>query len=209
MAFTFFFRDNTILEAAADLFVKETMGRSRVRIWDAGCAMGPEPYTLLIMLAERMGKFAFENMRLEATDHDEGGNFGETIAAGIYPEEPLSRIPKPLFEKYFAPVEGQPGFFVIKEKLRSRISFKKHDLLSLVPPGDGYAMVICKNVLLHFTEEQRREVIAMFHRSLGPGGLLVMEHTQKLPELFKGSFSQAVGEAQIYRKETASVAVAA
>jgi chemotaxis protein methyltransferase CheR len=93
MAFTFFFRDNTVLEAAADLFVAETMGRSRVRIWDAGCAMGPEPYTLLIMIAERMGRFSFENLRLDATDHDESGFFGEIITAGRYPEEQLCRIP--------------------------------------------------------------------------------------------------------------------
>lgn len=134
MAFTFFFRDPTILESAADLFVKESQGRSRVRIWDAGCAMGPEPYTLLIMLAERMGKFAFENLRIEATDHDEGGNFGEIILAGRYTEEILSRIPKDLFAKYFAPAVGVTGQYEISPKVRSRISFMRHDLLSLVPP---------------------------------------------------------------------------
>jgi chemotaxis protein methyltransferase CheR len=201
MAFTFFFRDNTVLEAAADLFVTATMGRSRVRIWDAGCAMGPEPYTLLIMLAERMGRFSFENLRLEATDHDEGGDFGETIEAGRYPDEQISRIPRPLFEKYFAPAEGRPGWFEISANLRSKISFRRHDLLSLVPPCEGYAMIVCKNVLLHFTEEQRHEVIGMFHASLAPGGLLVMEHTQKMPERIRGGFARATGEAQIYRKE--------
>jgi chemotaxis protein methyltransferase CheR len=205
MAFTFFFRDNTVLEAAADLFVNATMGRSRVRIWDAGCAMGPEPYTLLILLAERMGRFSFENLRLDATDHDEGGDFGEIIAAGIYPEEQVSRIPKPLLDKYFSPVAGMPGKVILDQKIRSRIRFDRHDLLGLKPPGEGYALIVCKNVLLHFTEEQRIEVLKMFNASLAPGGLLVMEHTQKMPDQLKGMFSQATGEAQIYRKEERAI----
>jgi chemotaxis protein methyltransferase CheR len=209
MAFTFFFRDNTVLEAAADLFVRETMGRSRVRIWDAGCAMGPEPYTLLIMLAERMGKFSFENLRLDATDHDESGFFGDIIMAGRYPEEQLCRIPGALHAKYFSPVPGLAGQYEISPKLRSRISYRRHDLLSLDAPGDGYAMIVCKNVLLHFSEEQRTKVIAMFLQSLAPGGILVMEHTQKMPLELLGPFSQATPEAQIYRKEAVEMAVAA
>jgi len=208
MAFTFFFRDNTVLEAAADLFIKETQGRSRIRIWDAGCAMGPEPYTLLIILAERMGKFGFENIRLEATDHDEGGDFGKIIMKGRFPEEQLCRIPKDLFAKYFAPVEGQPCQFEICEKIRSKISFKWHDLLSLTPPGEGYAMIICKNVLLHLAEAQRVEVINMFHSSLATGGLLVMEHTQKMPVELQGLFDQAAPDAQIFRKKEAVLAAA-
>jgi len=209
MAFTFFFRDKAVLETAVDLFVRETMGRSRVRIWDAGCAMGPEPYTLLILLAERMGKFAFENLRLDATDHDESGFFGDIIAAGRYPEEQLCRIPKELFEKYFAVVPGCPGHYEISPKLKSKIRYLKHDLLSLVAPGDGYCMIVCKNVLLHLTEAQRIEVIAMFLESLAPGGLLVMEHTQKMPEVMSACFRQAVPDAQIYRKETAGAAILA
>lgn len=209
MAFTFFFRDNTVLEAAADLFVKETQGRSRVRIWDAGCAMGPEPYTLLIMLAERMGKFAYENLRCDATDHDEGGDFGETISSGTYPLDQLCRIPKPLFDKYFAPATDKHGHYRISDTLRSKINFRRHDLLSLHAPAEGYAMIVCKNVLLHFTEEQRIGVLAMFHASLAADGLLVMEHTQKMPLELKSRFSQANPGAQIYRKEETAMAKAA
>ncbi len=203
MAFTFYFRDATVLESAAKLFIEATQGRSRARIWDAGCAMGPEPYTLLIILAEMMGKFSFENLRLDATDHDEGGDFGSIIAAGQYSNDQLCRIPRPLFEKYFTPSLVRDGYFEIDRKLRDKISFRKHDLLSLVPPNEGYSMIVCKNVLLHFTEEQRIAVISMFHASLAPNGFLVMEHTQKLPDVLSHSFSQAAPDVQIYRKEEA------
>ena len=207
MAFTFFFRDYTVIEAAVKLLLAETMGRSRVRVWDAGCAMGPEPYTLLICLAENMGRFAFENLRIDATDHDEGGDFGGIIERGLYPAEQVSRLPTEILEKYFRPADESKAVYKVDSKLCDKLNFKRHDLLSLEPPGQGYSMILCKNVLLHFSEEQRIKVISMFHSALAPGGILVMEHTQKLPYVLKGEFEQATSEAQIYTKlETAHVA---
>jgi chemotaxis protein methyltransferase CheR len=200
MAFTFFFRDYTVIETAVKLMLAETMGRCRVRVWDAGCAMGPEPYTLLICLAENMGHFAFENLQVDATDHDEGGDFGGIIERGLYPAAQVNRIPAALLEKYFQPINELKEVYEVDSKLRSKLNFKRHDLLSLIPLGQGYSMIVCKNVLLHFPEEQRIKVISMYHNALSPGGLLVMEHTQKLPEKLKESFCQATIEAQIYRK---------
>ena len=52
MAFTYFFRDSHTLELTVKHMAPEVMGRSRIRIWDAGCAMGPEPYTLAMFLRE-------------------------------------------------------------------------------------------------------------------------------------------------------------
>ncbi len=49
MAFTYFFRDSHTLELTVQHMAPEAMGRSRIRIWDAGGAMSPEPYTLAIL----------------------------------------------------------------------------------------------------------------------------------------------------------------
>jgi chemotaxis protein methyltransferase CheR len=210
MAFTFFFRDQPVLESAVDLFIEASMGRSRVRVWDAGCAMGPEPYTLLILIAERMGRFSYENLRVDATDIDEGGDFGTIIKNGVYPAEQLSRIPKDLFDKYFVPVSGNKEVFEVSPKIKSKVSFARHNLLSLKAPNEGYAMIVCKNVLLHFSEQQRIDVLKMFHASLAQGGIMVTEHTQKMPDSLKCLFEQAAPDAQIYRKiENAAAKVAA
>ena len=63
MAFTFFFRDQQVLERVVEHLLPILSGRSHPRIWDAGSAMGQEPYTLAIILAERMGHFGFNNLR--------------------------------------------------------------------------------------------------------------------------------------------------
>jgi chemotaxis protein methyltransferase CheR len=199
MAFTFFFRDLYTIELAVNQLLPIISGRNRPRLWDAGCAMGPEPFTLAIVLAEKMGRFAFNNLRIDATDIDESGQFGQIVTAGVYPYDQLERIPVPLFEAYFKP-NGQPGHFQIDERIRSRVAFRRHNLLGDPAPGDGYSLVLCKNVLLHFNQAERERVSAMFHDVLLPGGLLVMEQTQKLPGPLLDRFEQVTVDAQIYRK---------
>ena len=201
MAFTFFFRDNHTLEQLVKHLLPTVQGRSNIKIWDAGCAMGPEPYTLAILLAEKMGKFAFKNVRIDASDIDGSDLFGKIIGEGAYSGEELGRIPKEIFEKYFSPVEGNGERYRICEPLRQRVLFRRHDLLTLEPFDQGYSLVLCKNVLLHFAPNQRVDVIRMFHRVLVPGGLLVLEQTQKLPEEVRHLFRQVIGDAQIFSKE--------
>ncbi|GAM11619.1 chemotaxis protein methyltransferase [Geobacter sp. OR-1] len=198
MAFTFFFRDIHTIEHIVRHVVPFAAGRSVVKVWDAGCAMGPEPYTLAIVFAENMGKFAYKNLKIDATDIDGSNLFGDIIRAGVYPYEELQRIPKELFEKYFLP-DGD-GQFRIIEPVRTRLAFQKHDLLALKPIGDGFCLIMCKNVLLHFSHEQRIEVIKMFHAALAPGGFFASEQTQKMPKELAHLFEQVTPDAQLYRK---------
>lgn len=200
MAFTFFFRDTHTLDHAAKVLTPDVAGRSRIRVWDAGCAMGPEPYTLAIILAEMMGNFSFKNLQILATDIDETDTFGKIIKEAVYSKEETERIPVNILEKYFEKVTEKTGYHKVTDVIRDRISFQKHDLLTLSPIGEGFSLIVCKNVLLHFQPAERIEVIKMFHRSLSANGLFVSENTQKMPEELKGHFQQVVTDAQLYRK---------
>ena len=202
MAFTFFFRDLKPLEYAVQFLIESTAGRSRVRIWDAGCAMGQEPYTLAMLLAENMGQFAFRNVQIHASDYD--APLLKTLNDGIYPWDELQRIPSPLFGKYFHPDTTREGHFQINDQIKGRIQTRHHDLLSLAPFLEGFSLIVCKNVLLHFQHSQRVEVIRMFHRTLEANGLLVMEHTQKMPEEVSHLFRQLVVDGQVFRKVEAT-----
>ena len=197
MAFTFFFRDSQTLELAIEDALPSLRGRAFIHVWDAGCAHGPEPYTLAILLRERMSDYVFRNVRIHATDID--SNFASKVAAGIFPEQEVKRLPAEVLRKYFRPA-SVPGSFEIVPELRAKVSFSHHDILSLQPIREGLSLIICKNVLLHFDEAQRVDVLRMFHRTLQPGGTLVMEHTQKLPEKLAGFFGQVVPHAQVFRK---------
>jgi len=200
MAFTFFFRDEQILSLAVEKFVPLAMGRSNVQVLNAGCAMGMETYTFAIMLSESMGKFALRNVKIHAVDIDnENVDFGKTVREGIYHKEHLQRIPPDLFTKYFTPAE-MDDHFIISDELRNLVTFQKYDLLTLKPLRNDYTLIICKNVLLHFNYQQRIDVLSMYYNMLLPGGLLVMENTQSMPEEIGHMYKKLVNYAQLHEK---------
>jgi chemotaxis protein methyltransferase CheR len=199
MAFTFFFRDMHVLDLIRKHVISDLVGFSKSRVWDAGCAMGPEPYSLAMVFAESMGTFGFRNLRIDATDIDEGGDFQEVIARGIYPMEVLNRLPEGFLRKYFEPT-GEGDLHQVREAIRSRIRFQRHDLLSLRPVGSGYHLIVCKNVLLHFQPSERTAVIRMFHGALAPGGYFATEQTQKMPDELDSMFSRVTPDGQLYMK---------
>lgn len=199
MAFTFFFRDKQTLDFIVENLAPTVTGRSKIKIWDAGCASGEEPYTFIILLAEKLGKYIFKNVEVHATDIDISNLFADIIKNGVYPHEKVQRIPPDLLEKYFIKTDDGKHYEVV-DLLKSKILFKRESLLSYVPTSNDFSLVICKNVLLHQTYEQRVKIIEMFYESLVPGGLLAMEQTQKLPPEVADKFEMVVSNAQLYKK---------
>jgi len=200
MAFTFFFRDAQTLNLAIDHFLPFVQSRRAITVWSAGCAMGQEPYTFAILLRERMGQHLFHNVKIFATDIDSYNQYVQVIGTGRYPEKDLQRIPPEIFAQYFHTDPDDPGFMYISDEIRNAVEFKKHDLLTFEPIRSGIHLIICKNVLLHFSPEERLKVWDMFWSALEPGGFMLHEHTQKLPDELNGSFEQIVMNAQIFRK---------
>lgn len=199
MAFTYFFRDINIFEAVVKFTLPFLCTKKYIKIWDAGCAMGQEPYTLAMLLCENMGYMYFRNVKILATDIDESNLFNNIISKGEYPKDQLQRIPKEYFEKYFIPVENKEKY-VIDENIRKSLEFRKHDLLSLKTPDSDFGLIVCKNVLLHFNHNQRVEVIKMYYDALTDGGYLAFEQTQKMPEELNHLFQQVASNAQVFRK---------
>lgn len=201
MAFTFFFRDEQILSLTVQKLVPLTMGRSKIHILNAGCAMGMETYTFAMLLAEKMGRFALRNVKITAVDIDnENVDFGKTVTEGIYHKDHLQRIPGELFGKYFSPAEKE-DHYMISSDLRDLVHFQKYDLLTLKPLRSDYSLIICKNVLLHFNYQQRIDVLSMYHNMLLEGGLLAMENTQSMPQELNPMFKKLVDFAQLHEKQ--------
>ncbi len=199
MAFSFFFRDRFILEKLAELIGNQFgSGYETIKIWDAGCAFGQEPYTLAIILAEKLNPNIFKKVKILATDIDEYDEYGKTINSGVYPYTDLSRIDPAIFQKYF--YQYSDNLYAINPSIKSKVEFRKHNLLSFEPIDFGFSSIVCKNVLLHFNPNDRLKVLAMFNSVLHTGGFLAMEHTQKLPEELQDKFKLFSAEANIYQK---------
>jgi chemotaxis protein methyltransferase CheR len=110
----------------------------------------------------------------------------------------VQRIPEPIFNKYFSPA-NEPDHFIISDEIRKSVEFTRHNLLDLKPIRTGLNLILCKNVLLHFKEEERIEVLHMFHDSIDRG-YFATEQTQKIPPEMQDCFEPVVANAQLYRK---------
>jgi chemotaxis protein methyltransferase CheR len=200
MAFTYFFRDLHTLNLVRDIALPELKGRRYLDIWDAGCAMGPEPFSLAIVLREAMSHFMFRNVRIFATDVDGSNLFGKAIEEAVYPFEQIQRIPDNLRATYFQRLAPDKDEYRLREDIRGSVQFTRHNLLTLQPIRSDFAVVVCKNVLLHFSPQERSAVVKMFHDVLSSGGFIVTEATQELPDEAGHLFESVVPGARIYRK---------
>ena len=162
MAYTSFFRDADALAGISDVVIPALAHWRSIRVWDAGCATGEEPYTLAMVFAAQ-------------------------IAAARYSRKDIFWVPEPFREAYLVPT-GDPEQFEVAAEVREKVRYVQHDLLTLEPPETGQSLIVCKNVLMHFSPEDQVRVLEMFHRCLAPGGYLAMDGNQALPAVFAGRF---------------------
>lgn len=201
MAFTFFFRDEQTLSCALDFFVPYVRNLDHIYIWSAGCAKGQEPYTFAILLRERMDPFQFRKVKIIATDIDESNQSCSIITTGRYPLRDIQRIPPEIQEKYFYPCLDDSDYVQISDEIRRPIEFRRHDLRTDEGIFSGIHLIICKNVLLHLSPEERLRVWKMFWNVLDEGGYMLHEEMQILPEKVVEWFERPIINKSIYKKK--------
>jgi chemotaxis protein methyltransferase CheR len=203
VAYTSFFRDADALKAIVEIAIPHLSELREIRVWDAGCATGEEPYTLAILFASKLGPFIFRNLDILATDHEESSfpQFAERIRSARYSRTDVFWVPQELRDLYFLLTEDPETYRLTKE-IRDRVRFEKHDLLTLVAPEKGQSLIVCKNVLMHFSPEQQESVLEMYYEALVPGGFLALDGSQPLPSALSGRFARIDPGAPLYRKPT-------
>lgn len=142
-----------------------------LKVWSAACSTGDEPYSLVMALSRHV---PLNNIKIYATDLDK-----QVIAkakVGLYSDKSIAAVPADLKKKYFTQVGGS---YKISDEIKSHVEFKEHNLLKDQYPTD-YHMIVCRNVLIYFTEEAKDEVFRKFCRTLVPGGVLFIGSTEQI-----------------------------
>lgn len=142
-----------------------------LKIWSAACSTGDEPYSLVMALSKHV---PLNQIKIYATDLDK-----QVIAkakAGLYAEKSVASVPADLKQKYFTKIGPS---YQISNEIKSRVEFKEHNLLK-DPYPTHYHMIVCRNVLIYFTEEAKDEVFRKFYQSLAPGGVLFIGSTEQI-----------------------------
>ncbi len=142
-----------------------------LKIWSAACSTGDEPYSLVMALSKHI---PLNQIRIIATDLDK-----QVIAkakVGLYAEKSLAGVPEEFKKKYFTKVGPS---YKISDEIKARVEFREHNLLkdSYIPDCN---LIVCRNVLIYFTEEAKNEVFAKFQKHLKPGGVLFIGSTEQI-----------------------------
>ena len=142
-----------------------------LKIWSAACSTGDEPYSLVMALSRHI---PLNQITIYATDID--NQVLEKAQAGLYNEKSIAGVPKDLKEKYFTKVGPS---YQISDEIKARVKFQKHNLLKDEYPTD-YHFIVCRNVLIYFTEEAKDEVFEKFYHALAKKGVLFIGSTEQI-----------------------------
>ena len=145
---------------------------ARLQIWSAGCSIGAEPYSLSIIMKELTPN---SRHRILATDLDI--DILAKARKGVYVDNELKSMRPDRKTKYFT--KTPDGKFAVKPEIKAGIEFKRHNLLK-DPFEKGFDLILCRNVVIYFTEEAKDQLYAHFFESLKPGGILFVGATEAI-----------------------------
>lgn len=163
-------RWDVLREKVFPKLIDENRGK-KLNLWSAACSTGEEPYSLAIMLHEH---FRHIDYSILATDIDDKAL--ARAKAGIYQEQALKDLPLSKKTTYFTFKNGQ---YYIDEKLKRKITYKKHDLLKERYPNN-IDLIVCRNVLIYFTDEAKDIIYKRLSESLRKNGILFVGSTEQI-----------------------------
>ncbi len=155
--------------------------KERITIWSAACSTGDEPYSLAMLLLKYFNKFKF---KIYATDIDEKAI--KMAKTGEYSAKSIVNVPEE-FKSYFTLQEN--GKYAINDEIKKCVTFQKHNLFT-DPFIRKVDILVCRNVLIYFTEEVKDRIFHQFHESLNKGGILFLGNTEQMIDYKKIGFGR-------------------
>jgi chemotaxis protein methyltransferase CheR len=191
---TRFFRESKHFDLLARL-ATEARGRTagRFRVWSAACSTGEEPYSIAMVLADRL-----EGETWEVVGSDISTRVLERARIGHYPMERCADMPAHYLKRFCLKGLGRnQGTLLIERTLRSRVQFRQINLNHPVPALGMFDVIFLRNVMIYFNDETKREVVGRLLAALRPGGHFFIGHSESLHGIHGGLVTLAPS---IYRK---------
>ncbi|HKL98475.1 MAG TPA: protein-glutamate O-methyltransferase CheR [Mobilitalea sp.] len=158
--------ENEVLPYLFEHFSKD------LKIWSAACSTGDEPYSMVMLLSKFL---PLNRIKVYATDIDR--LVIEKAKIGIYHIKSLKSLPEEFLKKYFVQVSDKT--YQISDSIKNCVEFKQHDLLR-----DNYLsdcnLIICRNVLIYFTDEAKNNIYSGFHTALKKDAILFVGSTEQM-----------------------------
>lgn len=171
---SFFFRDLAQLYLCCEAIVESVRDGRKVRVLSAGCSTGEEPYSLLMLLSERL---PLERIEMVALDISSGSL--QRAQRATYSAWQLRETPERLKTRWFA---AQGREYLLASDIVERVQFVQGSLavMSTPLPEPAFDVVLCRNVLMYFSSDQYRLAVQRLIGAIAAGGYLFLGHAENV-----------------------------
>jgi len=183
---TLWFRDTHPYEILKNKILPEFSEKNafkRLKVWSAACSTGQEPYSIS-MIADEFKRENPGSLRgdIDITATDICTRVLEQAKAAEYEMLALGRgLSEQRLTHFFEP--GRNGSWAVKPEVRSKVRFRELNLLGSYAGIGNVDLVFCRNVLIYFSTERKQEILRKIHKSLNPGGYLLLGASESVAEL--------------------------
>lgn len=182
---TFWFRDVYPFEHLRNKILPDLMQpglrmQGPIRIWSAACSYGQEPYSISMAVEEyKRAAMGVLNRPVSIVATDLSGTALDTARAGVYDKLSIIRgLSADKLERYFD--KQAENEWKIKSMVSQRVEFRALNLLDSYASLGKFDVVFCRNVLIYFNADLKREIMRKIHASLKPGGILYLGSSEGL-----------------------------
>jgi chemotaxis protein methyltransferase CheR len=203
---TYFFRDAASFaalerEILPPLAARRSQAGRTVRLWSAGCCTGEEAYSLAITCTRALPDVRTWNVSILATDINP--KFLAKAEAGVYSEWSFRGAPGWLRKRFFSPAPDKK--FAVDPAIKNLVHFGYLNLAKDAYPSlhdhtNAMDVIFCRNVLMYFTRDHQRRVVAALHGCLVDGGYLLVNPAETSTALFPMFALENIGGVLLYRK---------
>jgi chemotaxis protein methyltransferase CheR len=151
---------------------KRAKGCRRLRVWSAGCSTGEEPYSIAMLLSDKLPP----GFTLEIIGSDLSLKSLMTAKEGFYAESRVGGVPERYFRRF---LDLKKDGYQIKEELKSLVRFDYHNLKFDSGLTD-VDVIFCRNVIIYFDATAQQEVINRFWQAMTPHSFLFLGHSESL-----------------------------
>ena len=181
---TLWFRDRYPFDLLSNLLFPDiSLRKTKVRIWSAACSSGQEPYSIAMLILEykKRNPRAFPG-GVEIVATDLSADMLKRASEAKY--DPLS-LGRGLLENhkttYFTTAEA--GHMQLKPEVRSLVTFKMLNLLESYASLGTFDVIFCRNVLIYFSQANKRKILQQIAASLQSQGALFLGASESLSDL--------------------------
>jgi chemotaxis protein methyltransferase CheR len=183
---TLFFRDTGPFELMKNKLIPEIIDarapksprlKTNVKIWSAASSTGQELYSVAMTIREMLGpKMDSYNFKLLGTDISDSAV--KQASYGKYNKFEIERgLPRATLQKHFT-LFGDS--WKIKDEIRGMVNFRKLNLMLPFAGMGKFDIILCRNVAIYFTLQDRKKLFNKLADSLADDGFLIIGSTESL-----------------------------